>query len=76
MKSYTFGVGTGPENTVHADNHGYRTKFYSPAFGYIGSYFPATKKVGYSAPGKGEWSCSAKGPKNAAYICLKKAWHW
>jgi hypothetical protein len=67
MKSYDING-----HLVVCDNHGYRTRFYSPTLGYIGSYFKATKSVGYSNGGT-YWFVAASGPKTAAKICLAKA---
>jgi hypothetical protein len=60
---------------VTCDNHGYRIRFYTAPFGYIGSYFKATKKAGYSKPFSPDldWVADVKGPKSAATLCLKVA---
>jgi biotin transporter BioY len=69
MASYVFG-GT----TVFSEKHGYRVRFYSPEFGYIGSYYPATKVAGFSSPSIADpWKSLVSGPKAAAKACLAKA---
>ena len=35
---------------VTCDNNGYRIRFYTAPFGYIGSYFKATRKLGTPSP--------------------------
>lgn len=69
MASYEF-----KGHKIYFDRHGYRTRFYTEAHGYIGCYIKAIKVAKYWNPTSNErWEEVVAGPKTAAKFCLEKA---
>ena len=56
----------GYDHYITLERHGYRVRMWDDGFGYLGSYHPQTKRVGYgSSDGKHQYQSTARGPLDA-----------
>jgi len=58
-------------NRIEVEKHGYRDRFWLIGTGYIGCWFPATRRAGY-ADDRVDWMEKVSSRKAAAKLCLER----
>jgi hypothetical protein len=74
MTTYEIKGTNGRIYRVTAERHGYRTRFWENGAGYIGSYFPTSKRFAFNN-GERMVEGTSKGPKSAAKAIVENLFY-